>query len=49
MVFDWNAEYIHFFIQAELQKEIGDLAKKVHTGRSRNDQVALDLGLQKIK
>lgn len=38
-----EAEDIHFFIQSELQKEIEDLAKKIHTGRSRNDQVVLDL------
>ena len=42
---DFSAEDVHFFVQSELQKEIGDLAKKIHTGRSRNDQVALDLRL----
>lgn len=34
-------EDIHTFIQNELQKEVGDLALKLHTARSRNDQVAL--------
>ena len=40
---DKNAEDIHMFIEAELTKRIGDSGKKVHTARSRNDQVALDL------
>lgn len=41
--FDSNAEDIHMFIEAELTKRIGSSGKKVHTARSRNDQVALDL------
>lgn len=45
LIFDGSCEDIHFFIQSKLQEEIGDLAKKIHTGRSRNDQVALDLRL----
>ena len=40
---DLNAEDIHMFVEAELTKRIGDNGKKVHTARSRNDQVALDM------
>ena len=43
--FDPQAEDIHMFIEAELTKRIGDAGKRLHTGRSRNDQVALDLRL----
>ena len=43
--FDMNAEDIHMFIEAELTKRIGDAGKRLHTARSRNDQVALDLRL----
>ena len=43
--FDLNAEDIHMFVEAELTKRIGDTGKKLHTARSRNDQVALDLRL----
>jgi len=45
LAFDMNAEDIHMFIEAELTKRIGDAGKKLHTARSRNDQVALDLRL----
>ncbi|MDO5563767.1 MAG: argininosuccinate lyase [Eubacteriales bacterium] len=38
-------EDIHSFIEAELIKRIGDTGKKLHTARSRNDQVALDMKL----
>lgn len=41
--FDLNAEDIHSFIEQELTKEIGEAGKRLHTARSRNDQVALDL------
>lgn len=41
--FDPNAEDIHMFIEAELTKRIGQSGKKLHTARSRNDQVALDI------
>ena len=41
--FDPEAEDIHMFIEAKLTEKIGDSGKKVHTARSRNDQVALDL------
>lgn len=43
--FDESAEDIHMFIESELTKRIGDAGKKLHTARSRNDQVALDLRL----
>lgn len=41
--FDPNDEDIHMFIEAELTKRIGQSGKKLHTARSRNDQVALDI------
>jgi argininosuccinate lyase len=41
----FEGEDIHFFLQKELEKDIGELAKKIHTARSRNDQVAIDLRL----
>lgn len=47
--FDENAEDIHSFIEAELTSRIGDVGKKLHTARSRNDQVALDLKLYLIE
>ena len=40
---DANAEDIHMFVEEVLTKRIGDAGKKLHTARSRNDQVALDL------
>ncbi len=43
--FDMNAEDIHMFIESELTKRIGECGKRLHTARSRNDQVALDLRL----
>ncbi|MFJ1626653.1 argininosuccinate lyase [Marinilactibacillus psychrotolerans] len=43
LMFDPTAEDIHMFIEAELTDRIGNAGKKLHTGRSRNDQVALDL------
>ena len=43
--FDEGAEDIHMFVEAELTKRVGDAGKKLHTARSRNDQVALDLRL----
>lgn len=39
---DRNAEDIHTFVEGELTRRIGDAGKRLHTGRSRNDQVALD-------
>ena len=41
--FDPTAEDIHMFNEAELTKRIGDAGKRLHTARSRNDQVALDI------
>ncbi len=41
--FDNKCEDIHSFIEANLTERIGDAGKKLHTGRSRNDQVALDM------
>jgi argininosuccinate lyase len=43
--FDMNAEDIHMFIEAELTSRIGNAGKKLHTARSRNDQVAVDIRL----
>ncbi len=43
--FDPTAEDIHMFVEAELTKRCGDVGKRLHTSRSRNDQVALDLRL----
>ena len=45
LLFDPNAEDIHMFIESELTKRYPVSGKKLHTGRSRNDQVALDLRL----
>ena len=42
LTFDSDAEDIHMFIEEELTSRIGDAGKRLHTGRSRNDQVALD-------
>lgn len=42
---DPKAEDIHMFVEEELTKRIGDPGKKLHTARSRNDQVALDMRL----
>src|SRR5262249_44227367 len=41
--FDISYEDIHMVIEAELIKRIGEPGRKLHTGRSRNDQVATDL------
>jgi len=40
-----DAEDVHSFVESALADHVGDLAKKLHTGRSRNDQVATDLRL----
>ncbi len=45
LVFGTEAEDIHSFVEAELISRTGDTGKKLHTGRSRNDQVALDMRL----
>ncbi len=41
--FDMSAEGIHMFVVQELTARLGDVGKKLHTARSRNDQVALDI------
>ena len=41
--FDPDCEDIHMFVEQVLTERIGDVGKKLHTARSRNDQVALDL------
>lgn len=40
-----QAEDIHHFVELELTRKIGDLALKLHTGRSRNEQIATDMRL----
>src|ERR1700710_475325 len=40
-----QAEDIHHYVELELTKEIGTLALKLHTGRSRNEQIATDMRL----
>ncbi|AWX15098.1 argininosuccinate lyase [Mergibacter septicus] len=40
-----DAEDIHSWVESKLIEKVGDLGKKLHTGRSRNDQVALDIKL----
>ncbi|MCR5829422.1 MAG: argininosuccinate lyase [Lachnospiraceae bacterium] len=45
LVIDESMEDIHSFVESELTSRIGDAGKKLHTGRSRNDQVALDIKL----
>ncbi|HBA48478.1 MAG TPA: argininosuccinate lyase [Lachnospiraceae bacterium] len=42
---DETCEDIHSFVETELIGRVGDVGKKLHTGRSRNDQVALDMRL----
>ncbi|MBO2517287.1 MAG: argininosuccinate lyase [Clostridiales bacterium] len=42
---DETAEDIHMFVEQELTQRLGDVGKKLHTARSRNDQVALDIRL----
>lgn len=43
-----NSEDVHMFVEAELTARIGDLGKKLHTARSRNDQVATDMRLYTV-
>lgn len=45
LAIDESQEDIHSFVEATLIDQIGDAGKKLHTGRSRNDQVALDMRL----
>jgi len=46
---DFDAEDIHMFVEQELTSRIGDAGKKLHTARSRNDQVALDTRMYTIQ
>ena len=45
LVLDMTAEDIHMFVEAVLTERLGEVGKKLHTARSRNDQVALDFRL----
>ena len=45
LAIDMNCEDIHMFVEAELTARIGDAGKRLHTARSRNDQVAVDVRL----
>lgn len=45
---DMEEEDIHSFIEAELTRRLGHIGKKIHTGRSRNDQVATALKLYAV-
>ena len=45
LAFNMDCEDIHMFVEQELTQRLGDVGKKLHTARSRNDQVALDLRL----
>ncbi len=45
LIIDPNAEDIHTFVETTLTERIGDAGKRLHTGRSRNDQVATDIRL----
>jgi len=43
LAIDMTCEDIHMFVEAELTQRLGDVGKRLHTARSRNDQVALDI------
>ena len=45
LLLEGNYEDIHSFIEINLIDRVGDVGKKLHTGRSRNDQVAVDMRL----
>ena len=45
LTFEKDAEDVHMAIEGELTRRIGDAGKRLHTGRSRNDQVAVDVRL----
>ncbi|MBO4339432.1 MAG: argininosuccinate lyase [Clostridia bacterium] len=45
LLFDNGAEDVHMFVEQELTKRIGNTGKRLHTARSRNDQVAVDIRL----
>ncbi len=46
---DMGAEDVHMFVEALLTERIGDAGKRLHTGRSRNDQVALDVRMYALQ
>ena len=48
LAIDFSEEDIHSFLEAELTRRLGAIGKKVHTGRSRNDQVATALKLYAV-
>ena len=45
LTFDWEAEDVHMFVEQVLTERLGEVGKRLHTARSRNDQVALDMRL----
>ena len=45
LIIDEKAEDIHMFVEAVLTERVGEVGKRLHTARSRNDQVALDVRL----
>ena len=49
LAIDMKAEDIHMFVEEVLTARVGDVGKKLHTARSRNDQVALDLRMYLMK
>ena len=49
LAIDMEAEDIHSFVESELILRIGDAGRRLHTGRSRNDQVALDMRIYVIE
>ena len=46
---DMGAEDVHMFVEALLTERIGEAGKRLHTGRSRNDQVALDVRMYALQ
>ncbi len=49
LVIDMGAEDVHMFVEALLTERIGEAGKRLHTGRSRNDQVALDVRMYALQ
>ncbi len=49
MIIDENEEDIHVFIEKQLVEKVGDVGKKMHTARSRNDQVQVDVKMYILK
>ena len=45
LAFDMTCEDIHSFVEQELTRRLGDAGRRLHTARSRNDQVAVDIRL----